>query len=121
MTMIDEDVPVDERHASVAAASLFHGLGDPSRVAILRHLLLGEHNVRELTEHLGLAQSTVSQHLACLRGCGLVDVRPVGRASVYRVAQPEATLGLLAAAEQLLSLTGDQVELCPSSGNGART
>lgn len=115
MTMIDESaVAVDERHASAAAASLFHGLSDPSRVAILRHLLLGEHNVRELTEHLGLAQSTVSQHLACLRGCGLVDVRPVGRASFYRVAQPDATLGLLAAAEQLLSLTGDQVELCPT-------
>jgi DNA-binding transcriptional ArsR family regulator len=121
MTMMETaEAPVDERGASVSAASLFHGLSDPSRVAILRHLLLGEHNVRELTDHLGLAQSTVSQHLACLRGCGLVDVRPVGRASVYRVAQPDATLGLLAAAEQLLALTGDRVDLCPSSGAGSR-
>ena len=43
-----------------AAAALFHGFSDPSRVAILRHLALGEHRVVDLTAHLGLAQSTVS-------------------------------------------------------------
>ncbi len=46
------------------AASLFHSLSDPTRLAILRHLSLGEHRVVELTHHLGLAQSTVSKHLA---------------------------------------------------------
>lgn len=58
------------------AAALFHGFSDPTRLAILRHLATGEHKVRELTEHLGLAQSTVSAHLACLAGCGLVASRP---------------------------------------------
>lgn len=82
-------------------------------MAILRHLLLGEHKVVELTEHLGLAQSTVSKHLSCLRGCDLVTVRPVGRASVYSVAHSDQVLALLAAAEQLLAATGDAVELCP--------
>ena len=43
----------------------------------------------DLTGELGLAQSTVSSHLACLRDCGLVDFRPQGRASVYRLARPE--------------------------------
>jgi len=114
------DTALDERAASEAAASLFRAMGDPSRVAILRHLLLGEHNVRGLTEHLGLAQSTVSQHLACLRGCGLVDVRAVGRASVYRAVETDATLDLLVAAERLLGLTGDQVDRCSSSGRGGR-
>lgn len=47
------------------------------------HLALGEHNVRDLTAHLGLAQSTVSAHLRCLLDCGMV-VRAQGRASVYR-------------------------------------
>src|SRR3954447_121027 len=55
-----------------AAACLFHGFSDPSRVAILQHLSLGEHRVVDLTAHLSLAQSTVSKHLACLRDCGLV-------------------------------------------------
>ena len=107
---------VDERAASVAAACLFRGMGDPSRVAILRHLLLGEHNVAELTAHLELAQSTVSKHLACLRDCGLVDSRPVGRSSVFALTQPSAVTKVFAAAEELLSATGDAVVLCPTSG-----
>ncbi len=54
---------VAETGSLVAAASLFRGLGDVSRLAILGHLMLGEHKVVELTDHLGLAQSTVSAHL----------------------------------------------------------
>ena len=48
-----------------AAACLFRGFGDPARLTLLRHLALGEHRVKDLTDHLGLAQSTVSAHLAC--------------------------------------------------------
>ena len=65
---------VDEAAAGRAAACLFRGMSDPSRLAILRHLPLGEHRVADLTAHLGLAQSTVSKHLACLRDCGLVEL-----------------------------------------------
>ena len=102
------------------AASLFHSLSDPARLAILRHLSLGEHRVVELTAHLGLAQSTVSKHLACLRDCGLVDSRPVGRASLYSLTTREELLALLAAAEQLLAVAGDQVDRCPVHGSAAR-
>ena len=89
-----------------AAAGLFHGFGDRSRLALLTHLALGEHRVVDLTGHLGLAQSTVSKHLACLLDLGLVTVRAEGRASVYALAHPAATLDLLAGAERLLGLTG---------------
>ena len=117
MTMTPvEPSAVDEAAAASAAACLFRGMGDASRVAILRHLLLGEHNVAELTAHLGLAQSTVSQHLACLRDCDLVTSRTSGRASVYRVTHPEAVLAVFAAAETLLAATGDAVVLCPTHG-----
>ena len=67
---------LDGRASLTAAAYLFHALGEPSRLAILRHLALGEHRVVDLTRHLGLAQSTVSKHLVCLRECGLVTSRP---------------------------------------------
>lgn len=107
---------LDEASAARAAACLFRGMGDPSRVAILRHLLLGEHNVAELTGHLGLAQSTVSKHLACLRDCGLVDSRPAGRASMFSLTHPEAVLNVFGAAEELLAATGDAVVLCRTSG-----
>lgn len=108
-----------EPDAALAAACLFHGLADSSRVAILRHLLLGEHNVRGLTDHLGLAQSTVSGHLACLRDCGLVTSRPVGRSSLFSVTEPALVTALFAAAEQLLAATGDAVVLCPDTGSAA--
>lgn len=108
---------LDEAAASRAAACLFRGMGDASRVAILRHLLLGEHNVGELTMHLGLSQSTVSKHLACLRDCGLVESRAVGRSSVFSLTHPEAVLKVFAAAEGLLAATGDAVLLCPVYGD----
>lgn len=110
---------LDDSAAAKAAACLFRGMADASRMAILRHLLLGEHNVADLTEHLGLAQSTVSKHLACLRDCGLVESRPVGRASMFVLTQPEAVLKVFAAAEELLAATGDAVVLCPNYGEGA--
>ena len=115
-TSTDDHDQLDEARALHSAALLFHGFGEPSRLAILRHLSLGEHRVVDLTNHLGLAQSTVSKHLACLRDCGLVTSRPEGRASMFRLAHPEASMQLLGAAERLLSLTGDAVRLCPVSG-----
>lgn len=111
-----EDAVVDERQALTAASCLFHGFSDPSRLAIVRHLALGEHRVVELTAHLGLAQSTVSKHLACLRDCGLVTSRAEGRASVFSLNHSDAVMQLLAAAERLLHLTGDAVTLCPNYG-----
>ena len=98
-----------------SAVCLFRGLADPARLAIVRHLALGEHRVVDLTAHLGLAQSTVSGHLACLRDCGLVTARAQGRASLYSLARPEL-MDLLAAAERLLDATGDSVALCPVYG-----
>jgi ArsR family transcriptional regulator, cadmium/lead-responsive transcriptional repressor len=96
------------------AASMFRSLGDPTRLAILRHLAGGEHKVVDLTAHLGLAQSTVSAHLACLRDCGLVSSRPEGRASMWSLEHSVELMELLASAERLLAATGDAVVLCPA-------
>lgn len=120
MTMLaidrpDADLP-DERTELIAAGCLFRGLGDPGRLAILRHLASRERRVVELTEYLGLAQSTVSRHLACLRDCGLVESRPVGRASMFALTQPELVSGVLAAAEQLLVATGEAARSCSVYG-----
>lgn len=111
------DAPLEPgAEALTAAACLFHGFSDRSRLAIVEHLSLGEHRVVDLTRHLGLAQSTVSSHLACLLDCGIVSVRPEGRASLYSLAHPDATLQLIRAAETLLGLTGDAVVLCERFG-----
>ena len=99
-----------------AATALFHSLSDGTRLAILRRLAAGEARVVDLTGELGLAQSTVSAHLGCLRECGLVDSRPQGRASMYRLARPEL-LEMLRAAEAVLEATGNAVALCPNYGH----
>ena len=98
-----------------AAVCLFRSLADPTRLAIVRHLALGEHRVVDLTTHLGLAQSTVSGHLACLRDCQLLTARAEGRSTLYALARPEL-FDLLTAAERLLEATGDSVRLCPTYG-----
>lgn len=98
------------------AAALFRSLADPARLAIVRRLAIGHARVVDLTGELGLAQSTVSKHLACLRECGLIDVRTSGRASVYSIAQP-ALADLLAVAETVLTATGNAVALCPGYGH----
>lgn len=107
MTTVEADL--------TSAVFLFRSLADPARLAIVRHLALGEHRVVDLTAHLGLAQSTVSGHLSCLRDCELVTARAQGRASLYALARPEL-MDLLAAAERLLGATGEAVALCPTYG-----
>lgn len=87
------------------AAALFRSLADPARLAIVSRLADGPARVVDLTRALGLAQSTVSGHLSCLRDCGLVTMRSQGRASVYSLAQPRL-LDLLAAADTVLQATG---------------
>jgi DNA-binding transcriptional ArsR family regulator len=109
------DVVTASRVGLSPAAALFRSLGDPARLAIVRRLAGGEARVTDLAGELGLAQSTVSKHLACLRDCALVNVRAAGRASVYSLAQP-SLLDLFTAAEQVLAATGNAVALCPAYG-----
>ncbi|SMY13151.1 ArsR/SmtB family transcription factor [Brevibacterium jeotgali] len=116
--MIDRAQTVASAHELEPAAAVFHGLSDPRRLAILQHLAAGEHRVRDLTDHLGLAQSTVSAHLSCLRDCGLVESRQEGRASMFSLSTTPQLLMLLAAAEDLLTATGHAVALCPNYGVG---
>jgi ArsR family transcriptional regulator, cadmium/lead-responsive transcriptional repressor len=103
----------DEATGIQAAELLFHSLSDATRLAIVRRLAEGEARVADLVEQLGLAQSTVSKHVACLRDCHLVDGRPAGRQVFYSLARPEL-MDLLAAAETLLEATGNAVVLCPN-------
>jgi DNA-binding transcriptional ArsR family regulator len=113
----DRKVPITED--LTVAVSLFHSLGDQNRLAIIRRLGWGEARVRDLTDELMLAQSTVSEHVACLRDCGLLVVRTEGRQNFYSLASPEV-IDLLEAAERLLAETGYKVDLCPAYGKGTR-
>lgn len=77
----DRADPADELQAKFV-----RGLGDPTRLRIVRFLLDGPCAVSEIIAHLRMAQSRISNHLACLRWCGYVATERRGRAVIYRVA-----------------------------------
>ena len=64
----------------------------------------------DLAEELGLTRANVSNHLACLRGCGLVTAEPQGRQVRYELADPR----LAHALDDLLGvvLSVDEDEPC---------
>ncbi|SDP87974.1 Cd(II)/Pb(II)-sensing metalloregulatory transcriptional regulator CmtR [Lentzea jiangxiensis] len=71
-----------------ALARLGRALADPTRCRILIALLDGPGYPARLAERLGLTRSNVSNHLACLRGCGLVVAAYQGRQVRYELADP---------------------------------
>lgn len=97
------------------AVALFRSLADPVRLRILQGLAGCEARIVDLTNELGLAQSTVSMHVSCLRECGLVTGRPEGRQMFYTLSRPEL-IDLLGSAEELLEATNHKVALCPRYG-----
>ncbi len=75
-----------ERHE--ALHRLGRALADPGRCNILVALLGGAAYPGELAAELGLSRSNMSNHLSCLRGCGLVTATAEGRQVRYEIADP---------------------------------
>jgi DNA-binding transcriptional ArsR family regulator len=80
-------LPADD-DGVVTVAKFFRALGDPTRLRLLEFLLDQERTVGECVMHIGLSQGRVSTHLACLAGCGYVQVRRERRFAFYRVTDP---------------------------------
>lgn len=74
-------------HAEVLAR-FGHALSDPTRARILLALRDGPGYPAELAETLRVSRTNLSNHLACLRGCGLVVAAPQGRRTRYELAEP---------------------------------
>lgn len=63
-----------------------HALSDPIRARLLLALRDGPGYPAELADLLGTSRQNLSNHLACLRGCGLVVAVPQGRRTRYELA-----------------------------------
>ena len=63
---------------------LFRALADPTRRAVFERLSQREMSVSELTANFDVSQPAISQHLAALKGAGLVAERREGRNAYYR-------------------------------------
>ncbi|ACQ78802.1 transcriptional regulator, ArsR family [Beutenbergia cavernae DSM 12333] len=73
---------------------LGRAMSDPTRARLLERLLDGPTYPAELAADLALTRSNVSNHLACLRGCGLVLTVPDGRRTRYEIADPHLAAAL---------------------------
>lgn len=73
---------------------LGRAMADPTRARILVALLQGPGYPAELARDLGLSRTNVSNHLACLRGCGIVVTAPEGRRTRYEIADAHLTRAL---------------------------
>ncbi|MBI5160739.1 MAG: winged helix-turn-helix transcriptional regulator [Micrococcales bacterium] len=75
-------------------------LADPTRARILLALLDAPSHPAVLARELELTRSNVSNHLSCLRGCGLVVAVPEGRQTRYEIADGHLSRAL----EELVSV-----------------
>jgi DNA-binding transcriptional ArsR family regulator len=89
-----------------------HALSDPTRIRVLLALRTGPGYPAELADLVGISRQGLSNHLACLRGCGLVVSVPEGRRTRYELA--DARIGrALTDLEQLVLVTDPRA--CPDA------
>lgn len=82
-TMVDVTATLTH---TAAIARLGHALSDPTRAGALLALREAPAVPSDLADALGVSRQVMSNHLACLRGCGLVETVQEGRHSWYRLA-----------------------------------
>ncbi|GFG50966.1 transcriptional regulator [Mycolicibacterium agri] len=95
-----------------------YALSDPTRAEILLLLRDAPGYPSELADKIGVTRQIVSNHLACLRGCGLVVAEPEGRRSRYRLADArighalEDLIGLVLAVDPTCCPAADTDNCC---------
>ena len=89
----------------MALARLGRALADPTRCRILLALLDGANYPGQLAAQLGLSRSNVSNHLSCLRGCGLVSATYQGRQAHYALADAHLATALHELVKVVLALS----------------
>lgn len=101
-----------------ALARFGHALSDTTRTRILLQLNDVPSYPAELADRLGVSRQILSNHLACLRGCGLVVAVPEGRRSRYELADPRIghalgdLMGLVLAVDPDCACTGADGSVC---------
>jgi DNA-binding transcriptional ArsR family regulator len=97
--------------ATTLKAKLFRGFSDPSRLSILEALRGRPLTVTQIAETTRLSQSNVSNHLGCLRDCGLVVSEQQGRHVHYQLSEKRVA-ALLRLADELLADVAKGVYAC---------
>jgi len=98
-------------------AKLFRGFAEPARLAILQALRKGALTVGDIVQTTNLSQSNVSNHLNCLKDCGLVTANQQGRFVYYQLSD-ERIAKLLDLADEILADVAKGVYECTRLQNG---
>lgn len=98
-------------------------LADPTRAAVLQELKDGPAFPADLAETIGVSRQILSNHLACLRDCGLVAAEPVGRRIRYELANARLGHALNDLLDTILSVdpAGDCVDPGSAPSTEARS
>jgi DNA-binding transcriptional ArsR family regulator len=92
-------------------------LADPTRSSILMALRDGGAYPSDLAGSIGVSRQTLSNHLACLRDCGLVVAEPDGRRVRYELSDTRLAHALGDLLEVILAvepICSCPVEECPA-------
>jgi|SRR5690242_16433027 ArsR family transcriptional regulator, cadmium/lead-responsive transcriptional repressor len=92
-----------------------HALSDQTRSRILLALKDGPSYPADLAEAVGVSRQSMSNHLACLRGCGLVVAVPEGRRTRYELADPNLAHALNDLLQVVLAVESRH---CPDAEDG---
>lgn len=93
---------------------LGRAMADPTRSRILMALIDGPGYPAELAESLGLTRQNVSNHLTCLRDCGIVTAEAEGRQTRYEISDAHLTRSLTALLDVVLAV--DEAAPCLDTG-----
>lgn len=93
---------------------LGRAMADGTRSRILLSLLDKPGYPAQLARDLDLSRTNVSNHLACLRGCGIVVAEPEGRQTRYEIADPHLTAALTTLVDVKLAV--DEHQPCADPG-----
>ncbi|MCG7381681.1 metalloregulator ArsR/SmtB family transcription factor [Paenibacillus sp. ACRRY] len=87
------------------------GFSDKTRLLILDSIHQEEKTVSQIVEELGGNQSNISQHLACLKGCGIIVSRQEGK-YIYYSLRNEQIRGLLQVIDDVYAQVENEVASC---------
>ena len=99
-TLKQKQAPLAESNEILV--KFFKGLGDPTRLRIVQTLLDKQQSVSELIKLMGVPQSNISNHLACLKWCGYITSRKE-RTSVYYQITDERVKKIVALAREIIA------------------
>jgi DNA-binding transcriptional ArsR family regulator len=89
----------------------FKGLGESTRLRIVEALLEKERNVSELLGLIGVPQSNISNHLACLKWCGYITSRKEGTSVYYRITD-DRVRKIVNLAREIIADNAEQLYTC---------